>query len=247
MKKPITNAALVLFGTICATSPTLAADKPATRPVVVEYFTSQGCSSCPPADAFLRDDLAKRSDVLALAFHVDYWDDLGWKDTFSQHAFTKRQYAYKRALSRRGEGEGRTGVYTPQMVVDGRFATVGSNRNTVNAYIKTAQGTLANVPITLTHNGGETGLTIAASKDAATPATLLLVNYLQTAPVAITRGENSGRTITYVNIVRDIQPIAHWDGEAVSLTLPKAKGEGTYVALLQTDHMGSILGALQIK
>ncbi|MGV8997752.1 MAG: DUF1223 domain-containing protein [Parvibaculaceae bacterium] len=248
MKNAVTKAAItILLGTLYAASPSFAADKTPKRPVVVEYFTSQGCSSCPPADAFLSDDLSKRDDVLPLAFHVDYWDNLGWKDTFSQHGFTERQYAYKHALSSKGESAGRTGVYTPQMIVEGRFATVGSQRDTVDSYIKTARSTLANVTISITHDGDKSRLTIAADAGAAIPATLLLVNYQKTAMVDVKRGENAGHTITYANIVNSIEPIAHWNGKEVSVSLPEPTKNGTYVALLQADKTGPILGALRIE
>lgn len=240
------HLAFLSFGLLAA-SPAFAADKTATRPVVVEYFTSQGCSSCPPADAYLKDDLSERNDVISLAYHVDYWDDLGWKDTFSQHRFTTRQYAYKRALSERGESAGRIGVYTPQMVVEGKFAAVGSNRAAINRAIDAAQNNLANVPVTVTHRNGEVHLTVGADEAAPTPATLWLVSYMKSAPVTIKRGENTGRTITYVNIVRDMRALGHWEGHSLSLTLPKLSGNEAYVALLQSDQLGPILGASRVQ
>ena len=238
--------ALFTLGLLAA-NPAFAADKITTRPVVVEYFTSQGCSSCPPADAFLKDDLSKRDDVISLAYHVDYWDDLGWKDTFSQHSFTTRQYAYKRALSQRDEDAGRVGVYTPQIVVEGKFAAVGSNRTTIDRAIKAARTDLVNVPINVKHTNEEIHLTVGADEVAATPATLWLVSYLKSAPVTITRGENTGRTITYVNIVHNIRAIGHWDGRALSLTLPKLSDNKTYIVLLQSDQLGPILGAIRVR
>ena len=240
------HLALLTLGLLSA-NPVFAADKTATRPVVVEYFTSQGCSSCPPADAFIKDDLSKRDDIISLAYHVDYWDDLGWKDTFSQHSFTTRQYAYKRALSERGDDAGRIGVYTPQMVVEGKFAAVGSNRNTINHAIDAAEDNLINVPITVTHTNAEIHIDVGADEAAAKPATLWLISYLKSAPVSIKRGENTGRTITYVNIVRDIQPLGHWDGHALSLTLPEPSDNKAYVALLQSDGLGPILGAVRVR
>lgn len=238
------HLAIFALGLLTAT-PAFAASETASRPVVVEYFTSQGCSSCPPADAFIKDDLSKRDDVISLAYHVDYWDDLGWKDTFSQHSFTTRQYAYKRALSERGEDAGRIGVYTPQMVIEGKFAAVGSKRDTVNRAIDTAQNELVNVPITVTHKNQEVEITVDAA--AAPPATLWLVSYLKSAPVAITRGENTGRTITYVNIVRDMRALVHWHGHSFSLSLPKLSDNEAYVALLQLDPLGPIVGAVRVK
>jgi len=230
-----------------AISPAFAADKTTPRPVVVEYFTSQGCSSCPPADAFLKDDLSKRDDVISLAYHVDYWDDLGWKDTFSQHGFTTRQYAYKRAMSEKDGDAGRVGVYTPQMVVDGRFAAVGSDRHTVTTDITTSKSTQVTVPITLRHENGVTQLDLPATDNSEGPATLWLVSYLKSVPVTITRGENTGRTITYVNIVRDMQALVHWNGKAITVTLPELSVDKSYVALLQSDQLDPVLGVIRIR
>src|SRR5437868_14761375 len=128
---------LVLVSALLAAAPAVAGET--TRPIVVELFTSQGCSSCPPADALL-GELARRDDVLPLAFHVDYWDRLGWKDPFSSAAATARQRTYARQLDA-------ANVYTPQMVVDGRIDVVGSYRDQVLRAIDRARQDAATVPI----------------------------------------------------------------------------------------------------
>jgi hypothetical protein len=134
----------------------------ADRPVVVELFTSQGCNSCPPAEAFLVDLTDERSDVLALAFHVDYWDRLGWKDAFSSPAWTARQRQYSAELGLRN-------VYTPQIVVDGRREAVGSDRASVLAMIRSASQEAQNsVPVELKSAGEMLSVTIGAGEGTAT-------------------------------------------------------------------------------
>ena len=216
-----------------------AADKP---PVIIELFTSQGCSSCPPADAFLAD-LTTRTDVLPLAFHVDYWDYIGWKDTLGDPAFTARQRRYSAALKGRG-------VYTPQMIVNGRTEGVGSRRSEINAKIDAARG--AGLPVTLKLTGNV--LTIASDKDMKLneAAALLLIRYTPSENVRIKRGENAGRTISYKNIVRDIIPLGEWNGAATSYTLPPLGADASdasdaYVALLQSANPGPVLGALIVR
>lgn len=209
----------------------------ALRPVVVELFTSEGCSSCPPADAFLRD-LAKRDDVLALSFHVDYWDALGWKDMLASHAFTMRQRAYSAAMRLRG-------VYTPQMVIDGAAEGIGSHRAEINAKIKDREEKLSAVPMETAEKAGAMSLKIGAGATPASPATIWLLRYVPSQSVAIKRGENAGKAITYVNAVRDMRSIGVWDGRAIELPLPKLE-DGRYVALLQTGKTGAMLGAARI-
>ena len=210
----------------------------AARPLVVELFTSEGCASCPPADAYLRE-LAKRADVLALSFHVDYWDNPGWKDTLGQHAFTTRQQAYNAMMKLRG-------VYTPQMVIDGAGEGVGSRRAEIAAKIAAREASLRTVPMDVTHTGDTLKLKIAAGEKPASPATIWLLRYVKTEPVAIRRGENAGKTITYVNVVHDMRPIGLWDGREMEVPLPKL-AHGHYTALLQTGRTGAMLGATRIE
>lgn len=200
-------------------------------PVVVELFTSQGCSSCPPADGFLTDLARGRSDVLPLAFHVSYWDSLGWKDPFALAAANARQRAYTRTL---GDDE----VYTPEMVVNGVTGFVGSDRPRGLAEI--AHATPQAVPVRLTRDAG--GLTIDIPKGAG-HADVLLVGYDHQHQTPVGRGENTGRTLTESNIVRSIASVGTWVGSPVTLHAAVPAGEAVAV-LLQTDT-GAIIGAVR--
>ena len=206
---------------------------------VIELFTSQGCSSCPPADRLL-GELAQNPDVLALSFPVDYWDYIGWKDTLAQPAFTARQKAYAGA---RGDGQ----VYTPQAVVNGVAHAVGSDRAEVQSAIAaaTARGDLS-VPVRLAKAGA--GLRVEVGAGAGKAADVWLLRVTHEKSVAIGRGENSGRSVTYTNVVRSMTRIGDWTGEAKSFDAADAKGgDGDgYVALLQArsgGKPGAILGA----
>ncbi|MEQ8266003.1 MAG: DUF1223 domain-containing protein [Parvibaculum sp.] len=212
------------------------------RPVVVELFTSQGCSSCPKADAYLRE-LAAREDIIALSFNVDYWDYLGWKDTLASPAFTQRQRAYSRGL-------GLSGVYTPQMIVDGVVAGVGSHRDEIATAIAARAAKPLAVDMSFADNGDSLTLDVGAGPAPAKPATLWLVRYATEEKVEIRRGENRGREIAYAHAVRELTPIGMWNGAATRMTLPKSelltRGYEGCVALLQAGDGGPILGAAQI-
>jgi hypothetical protein len=207
------------------------------RPVVVELFTSQGCSSCPPADEYF-GELAKRDDVLALAWHVDYWDALGWKDTFSDAAFTRRQYGYAKAME---EG----GVYTPQIVIDGRSEGVGSRRKEIAAKLDEAKSRGEHIALRRLHDASGDRIEIGAAIDRSAPATLWLVRYVKAETVRIRRGENAGRDILYRNIVRGIAPLGNWNGRQKTVALPPLSTDA-YAVLLQMDGQRAILGALEI-
>ena len=177
---------------------------------VVELFTSQGCSSCPPADAFA-GDLVKRDDVITLSLPVDYWDYLGWKDTFARRENTERQYAYARV---RGDGR----VYTPQIVINGGHHYVGSSRKGIERGIEEAE---LPVPVSMSVVGGELEVVIGDQAwDPRYHTTVRLVSYQRSATVEIGRGENTGRTITYYNVVRDMRAIGMWKGRPMTITLP---------------------------
>lgn len=212
------------------------------RPIVVELFTSQGCSSCPPADAFL-NDLAKREDVLALSLPVNIWDYLGWRDTLAKQAFTDRQRAYVQNLGGRS-------VYTPQMVIDGVEDAVGSRTGHVNSAIDLRREMREeDVAIDFVSDGDSVQLNVGA-RATEQEATLWLVRYVKETPVIIERGENAGETITYSNVVREMVPVGMWKGDAISLTLPKSDLVGqTYdgcAAILQVEGNGQILGAARL-
>ena len=211
------------------------------RPVVVELFTSQGCASCPPADAFLHD-LANRDGVIALSFNVDYWNYLGWTDTLASPAHTERQRAYARQL-------GLSGVYTPQIVVNGATESVGSKRGKIEEQIAAAHAKPLPVEVSFTDKGDMLTLDVGAGKSPEQPVTLWLIRFTNEETVEIGKGENRGRTMVYAHAVRELMPVGMWSGEAMSLTLPKgdllAGGIDGCVALLQAGKGGPILGAAQ--
>jgi hypothetical protein len=214
---------------------------------VMELFTSQGCSSCPPADKLL-GQYSERKDVLALSFPVDYWDYLGWKDTLASHDNSERQRGY---ASYRGDGE----VYTPQVVVNGREHVVGSDKGAIDGVLAREGGRGLTVPITMVAGPDATTVKIGAATDPAVArATLWLVMYDRAVTVPIERGENAGRTMTYYNVVRKVRPIAMWKGEEMSIDLPKSEISREKVVrcavLLQTEKgdgmPGPIIGAAAI-
>lgn len=201
-------------------------------PVVVELFTSQGCSSCPPADAFLTDLAHQRPDVLPLSFHVTYWDYLGWKDRYSLDAATTRQREYARFL-------GEDGVYTPQMVVDGTTGFVGSNRSQGLSVIATAAH--KSIPISVTRDGQALLINVGAG---AGRARVLLVGFDPAHETPIGRGENGGRTLRETNIVRSLTPVGTWTGSSVQLRQTPPAGEA-FAVLLQAED-GHIIGAARL-
>jgi hypothetical protein len=204
-------------------------------PVVIELFTSQGCSSCPPADALL-EDYARRDGVIALSFHVDYWDYLGWKDELASSEFSQRQRDYARA---RGDGA----VYTPQAVVNGRVDVVGSSAEGIVAALGAPATQSVEVEATVT--GTRLDVRVGEERSRPVDADILVAMVQPSATVQIRRGENSGRTITYRNVVRSLTRIGGWNGTAVALAHPIAAGSGgaSYVVLLQHTNAGPILGA----
>ena len=221
-----------------------AAQADAANPILVELFTSQGCSSCPPADAFLHE-LAERDDVIALSLPVDYWDYLGWKDTLAMPAFTQRQQAYAKQLHLRG-------VYTPQMIIDGVTDAVGSRRRHVERAIELRAEMIGTrrVPITAIDQGAAITIHIGAGEPPKHEATLWLARYNRRMPIDITRGENAGKTVIYTNVVRELTPIGMWNGAALELRLPKsslrAQGYDGAAIILQDDDTGPVLGATRL-
>jgi hypothetical protein len=214
---------------------------------VVELFTSQGCSSCPPADAIL-EDLAKEGDVVALAYHVDYWDYLGWQDTLASPNNTARQYEYAKAFSARS-------VYTPQAVINGRTHVKGSSRVEISAalgaYAKSGQGLTVDLKVM---RAGDSVVIDAGEGADQQEGQIILVYYDPARPVVIERGENHGRTITYWNSVTSIQTAGVWHGAAARYEFPASeiakKGAGGCAVLLQSTGKnglpGPILGAALI-
>jgi hypothetical protein len=220
------------LGLIAGLSPV--ASLAAERPVVVELFTSQGCSSCPPADAYLRELTKDRRDVLALAFHVTYWDRLGWKDPFSLPAATQRQDVYGRRF---GDGS-----YTPEIVVDGAASMVGSDRRDVGSAIENAKrkGRTA-AAVSVSKSGEQVSIQVGAGNGS---GRILLIGFDREHTTAVGRGENSGRTLTEANVVRSIRSVGQWSGAALRVNEPFPEGQDVAVVLEGPD--GQIIGAARL-
>ena len=211
------------------------------RPVIVELFTSQGCSSCPPADAYLKT-LKEEPGVVALSYHVDYWDYLGWRDTLGGAEFSERQYHY-------AESRGDKNVYTPQMIINGGKHYVGSQRAEISGGIDAAGAEYATdwVDMEMSDNKTDVTITIPAGKPVK-EATLWLMAFAHAISVEIKKGENAGSVIDYHNVVRKMVPAGMWHGEAAKIVLPKEsvvpEGCKGWVALLQEGKVGRVLGAV---
>ena len=214
------------------------------RPVVVELFTSEGCSSCPPADAFL-SELVKQATVIGLSYHVDYWDYLGWRDTLASPEASRRQRDY--ALGRKDNR-----VYTPQIIVNGLKHAVGSRQSEVLAIIASraeAQAFGFRRP-DASQSRPRSWRSTSRQRRTVSPISQGTLWVMAVAPklvVTVSRGENAGRTIEYHNVVRQMIPAAMWHGEARSLTLPRSDvlpdPSLCCAAILQADNGGPILGA----
>jgi len=215
---------------------------------VVELFTSQGCSSCPPADRLL-GKLADENKTLVLAWHVDYWDYLGWKDVFGSETNTTRQRRYAISLGERQ-------IYTPQAIINGRKHVVGSKERQLRAMINGFSGTAngLSVPIEATFSSGAMNIKVAAN-EAATDATLWIVYFDNRIVVDVKRGENSGKKLAYSNIVRDVQMVGMMKGNGIQMSLPlsemKRKGTQSCALILQKTTKqgtpGPIIGAAIIR
>jgi hypothetical protein len=219
-------AVLLCLGLALSAPPTRAE----TRPTVVELFTSQGCSSCPPADALL-GELARRKDVIALGFHISYWDNLGWKDPFSSPQSTERQRAYARLF----EGQ----VYTPQLVVDGTREMVGSRREEVMAALReTSREAIARVAFAADRHS----VTIRPAATAGSTGQVMLVRFVQQRTTHVGAGENARRTAEDTNGVEALATLGAWQGQEVGFAVePPAAGEGIAVLVQAAD--GRVLGA----
>jgi hypothetical protein len=232
----------VLSGVITGTLPgaLVAQDAQGTatqsRPalVVVELFTSQGCSSCPPADAMMAE-LATRDDVLPLSLHVDYWDYIGWRDEFAQPQFTDRQKAYAHAAGKRT-------IYTPQMIVQGLDHLVGAKPMRLVDLVAHHHTSPA-APVTLSVLRAGSALTVTALPTGALPPLmrLYLVRYIPYARVDIERGENAGRVVDYTNVVTQWTSVADWDGTAPLSVILDVPGKDRTAVILQAAGPGPIL------
>ena len=228
-----------LFAALVAGAGTARAD----GPTVVELFTSQGCYSCPPAERFL-GELADRDGILALEFHVDYWDNLTygsagkWKDPYSSPAFTARQQNYNVQIRRR------SGVYTPQMVVDGKIEVVGSREGAVEMAIEDAQARAGRrVAVAATAQGG--GLKVSLKGGPERAGGVWLVSFLRREATRVLRGENHGKLLVNHNIVTGMRRIGEWDGRERTIDVASVANDGKQgcAVIVQAGAAGPILGA----
>lgn len=203
------------------------------QPVVVELFTSEGCSSCPPAEVLL-GELARKPGIVALAYHVDYWDHLGWKDRFSIPEASQRQQGYVRRLAK-------SGPFTPQVVVSGDTSLVGSNRAAVKEAIAGDRDALA-----IMLSKAEGNLQIQFTEAWREPMDVYLVSYLSEATAKIERGENARRTLKHFNVVRSFKRLGTWNGKPQRMTAPLAglpRDASAVAVILQRKNQGAIAGA----
>lgn len=244
--RPLIRNLVLTIGLFGAISGAASADDGKAVKGVVELFTSQGCSSCPPADAALKK-LIDEGDVVALAYHVDYWNYLGWTDTLASRENTERQYDYARML-------GRNGVYTPQVILNGRDHMNGSDLQAIKSRLETmrADGKGLAVPIDATMAGDGISIKIGAGEG---KANVVVVYFDRARVVNVERGENKGKRIAYWHAVRDIQTIGMWNGRPAHFTLPasvliEGRGDSGCAILLQSmkdkETPGAIIGAATV-
>lgn len=247
--------AILVVATAAMLSPIRAADdafptgdvpggmEPTPVRAVIELFTSQGCSSCPPADALLKK-IADDPSIIALSMPVDYWDYLGWKDTFATPRNTERQRAYAKA---RGDGA----IYTPQAVINGAVHVNGSSRSDIDSAIEATsrkdKGPHVPVRVWQERNTLNIATAPAAPGETVREATIWLGVVQQAGTVEIKHGENAGEAITYTNIVKDLTPIGLWKGQAMRIQIPRGAvmqaETQKFVVLMQEGRAGPIIGA----
>lgn len=236
------GAAALAVGPTALFAETYAQQHKTQRIVLVELYTSQGCSSCPPADQ-LQSELSERPDVLALTFPVDYWDYLGWRDTLARPANTHRQMEYSKR-SRSGR------VFTPQMVIDGAISVVGGDRIDVMHKIGEREMTASLVPLTIEVKDDSVSVEVPAAPGALNgsetgKATLWLFPFDKTHVVHIGAGENAGRFGRYSHVVEDVSALGQWSGDGAKFehTLGESdRHHFGYAAVLQEDQVGPVLG-----
>ena len=234
MLEPVVLSLALAIGAAVAT-PLRAGEKT----VVVELFTSQGCSSCPPADA-LMEKLVAKDHVIALSLHVDYWDYIGWKDRFADPAYTARQKAYARS-------SGRNMVYTPQMIVNGIDQVVGAKPMELADVITAHAGAERRAEVMVERDGDRLRIGLLPLGEGRGGAYVLqLVRYTDERTVKITRGENAGQTITYLHVVDGWETIGDWDGVSVKSIEARIDGDRPAVILVQEQGPGQIIAAAEL-
>lgn len=204
-------------------------------PVVIELFTSQGCSSCPPADALLAE-LAPGADIVALSLHVDYWDYLGWRDTLADPAFTKRQKAYAKSMHKRS-------LFTPQLIVQGQDMLIGHDAEAIRASIAAHQAIPQTVALTLERKDGTLRILLVPIGAGAGQLDVNVVRFAPSVVVDIPRGENSGRSITYTNVVTDWDTVAQWDGTSKADVAVEGIGTDAIAVIVQRERLGPVVSA----
>jgi hypothetical protein len=209
------------------------------NPVVVELFTSQGCSACPPADALL-GELATREHVIAMALHVDYWDYIGWEDTFAEPAFTARQQGY-------GHAAGSNVVYTPQIIVGGADRVVGVRPMSVADLVAEHRANADPIAITVADAGEMVALSAQWLTGSAPMMDVHLVTILPHAEVEVLRGENAGMVQSHYNVVRSWAVVAQWDGSTPFAIELEPVADLLNVVLFQAEGHGAILGAARLN
>ncbi len=240
-----------LFGAtpdMASSAPSASAKEASSPPkIVLELFTSQGCSSCPRADALFPYFIG-RKDVIALSMSVDYWDYIGWRDTLAKPVFTARQRAYG---SRIGDGI----IYTPEIVVDGRAHFNGSDKRAIDKMIERRKKALAGQPwvsLDVTTHNDMLHVAVGEKTDGMNvdKATVWMALFSKKKSVKITRGENRGRLLSYHNVVRELTPIGRWTGDKMLLKLPKKqimqRGADGCVILLQNGDGGPIIASAEM-
>lgn len=210
-----------------------------TSVVVVELYTSQGCSSCPPADDILAE-IAGRDNVIALGLHVDYWDYLGWKDELAHPEFAERQARFNTLMKSRYR------LVTPQMIFNGEHYVAGPNRRKTMMYIDMMGAAPESVTMTLSRTGGSLEIKLHAEGGKAAPSEVHVVGYTPKVPVKIKRGENAGRNIDYVNAVTSWETIASWDGVGARTLRHDVTSDGNYAVIVQTQNLGPVLSARRL-
>jgi hypothetical protein len=211
-----------------------------SNPVVVELYTSQGCSSCPPADALMHE-LVKRQDVIGLALHVDYWDYIGWKDEFADPAHTNRQQGYAQA-------GGRSMIYTPQMIINGQEDVVGARGVELMEHIEKHRATAPVAKVVAEQSEGQVAISVdTTGKSLTGDYDVFLVNYTPARRVSIKRGELAGETLDYANVVEAWTQIGTWDGQGqYTLTTSLIRDEPAVVLVQRANH-GAIVAAARVR
>jgi len=241
MTKYLKTYLFLIFGTIFGLNmPSNIANASSSPFVVIELFTSQGCESCPPAEAFLRE-LNQRKNIITLEYHIDYWDYIGWRDPFADPSYTQRQKDYANKMGGRY-------IYTPQMVFNGKTHEVGSKKSAVLTMISTIEKAANKLTpdISLTSSAGGLNYNIEAQSNIKDIYNVILVGFDGEHITKVTHGENSGESLINSNVVRSMTTIGTWQGQALNATTPILKGNGGCVIMLQHQETHEILSAASI-